>query len=106
MRDLVRQHRRLFLLLTLAGVALRLFFIFKFPVTEGDTLIYGDIAKNWLAHGIFGQTINGEPEPTLIRLPGFCCDRIMAWCWWCCVDTWCGSGVGNRASCVTRSLRF
>jgi 4-amino-4-deoxy-L-arabinose transferase-like glycosyltransferase len=49
----------------------RLFFIFKFPVTEGDTLIYGDITKNWLAHGIFGQTINGEPEPTLIRLPGY-----------------------------------
>jgi hypothetical protein len=71
MRDLIRQHRRLFLLLTLAAVALRLFFIFKFPVTEGDSLIYGDIAKNWLAHGIFGQTINGEPEPTLIRLPGY-----------------------------------
>jgi hypothetical protein len=71
MRDYIRQHRRLFLLLTLAAVALRLFFIFKFPVTEGDSLIYGDIAKNWLAHSIFGQTINGEPEPTLIRLPGY-----------------------------------
>src|ERR1700741_1976138 len=71
MIELIRQHRRFFLLLTLAGVVLRLFFIWKFPVTEGDTLIYGDIAKNWLDHGVFGQTINGAPEPTLIRLPGY-----------------------------------
>jgi hypothetical protein len=71
MIDLIRQHRRFFLWLTLAAVALRLFFIIEFPVTEGDTLVYGDIAKNWLDHHVFGQTINGEPEPTLIRLPGY-----------------------------------
>jgi hypothetical protein len=71
MIDLIRQHRRLFLLLMLAGVALRLLFIIFYPVTQGDTFIYGDIAKNWLSHGVFGQTINGEPEPTLIRLPGY-----------------------------------
>src|ERR1700760_4247448 len=71
MLELIRQHRRLFLLLTLAGVALRLVFIFKFPVAEGDTLIYSDIAKNWLDHGVFGQTMSGVPEPTLIRLPGY-----------------------------------
>lgn len=71
MIDLVRQHRRLFLWVMFAAVALRLFFILAFPVTQGDTLVYGDIAKNWLDHHIFGQTINGEPEPTLIRLPGY-----------------------------------
>jgi 4-amino-4-deoxy-L-arabinose transferase-like glycosyltransferase len=71
MIDLIRQHRRFFLLFTLAAVALRLLFIFKFPVTEGDTLVYGDIAKNWLDHHVFGMTINGQPEPTLIRLPGY-----------------------------------
>src|SRR5690349_13909408 len=71
MIELFRQHRRLFLLLLLAGVALRLFFIFVFPVTQGDTLIYGDIAKNWMEHRVFGETIDGQPEATLIRLPGY-----------------------------------
>jgi hypothetical protein len=71
MTPLIRQHRRLFLWVTLAAVALRLFFIVEFPITQGDTLVYGDIAKNWLDHHVFGQTINGEPEATLIRLPGY-----------------------------------
>ena len=34
-------------------------------------MIYGDIAKNWLHHGVYGLT--GAPEllPTYIRLPGY-----------------------------------
>jgi 4-amino-4-deoxy-L-arabinose transferase-like glycosyltransferase len=71
MIEFIRQHRRLFVLLTLAGVALRLFFIMVFPITQGDTLVYADIAKNWLDHHTFAQTIDGQPEPTLIRLPGY-----------------------------------
>jgi len=32
-----------------AGAALRLWFIHAYPeVPEGDPLIYGDIAKNWM----------------------------------------------------------
>jgi len=61
-----------FLLGTLAAFALRLFFYFKFRHIEGDSLIYGDIAKNWLNHGIFGLTHrNGIVRPTWIRLPGY-----------------------------------
>jgi 4-amino-4-deoxy-L-arabinose transferase-like glycosyltransferase len=71
MIDLVRQHRRFFLLFVLLAVVLRLVFIFEFPVTDGDTLIYGDIAKNLLDHHVFATTVNGEPEATLIRLPGY-----------------------------------
>ncbi len=60
-----------FLLLTAAAFALRLLFFFKFPHVTGDSLIYGDIAKNWLDHGIYGLTHSEGVRPTLIRLPGY-----------------------------------
>ena len=61
-----------FILLALAaGAALRLWFIHAYPEVQGDPLVYGDIAKNWMLHGIYGRTINGLPQPTLIRLPGY-----------------------------------
>ena len=68
---MVRSHRRFFLLVTLAAFALRLIFYFKFPHVTGDSLIYGDIAKNWLDSGIFGLTHSDGVHPTLIRLPGY-----------------------------------
>jgi 4-amino-4-deoxy-L-arabinose transferase-like glycosyltransferase len=54
------------------GVTLRLWFISHVARIAGDTLIYGDIAKNWLEHGVYGfsQSAAG-PVPTLIRLPGY-----------------------------------
>jgi 4-amino-4-deoxy-L-arabinose transferase-like glycosyltransferase len=54
------------------GLALRLWFISHVARIAGDTLIYGDIAKNWLEHGVYGfsQSAAG-PVPTLIRLPGY-----------------------------------
>ena len=64
-------YRRFFLLLTLAAFALRLVFYFKFPHVTGDSLVYGDIARNWLDRGIFGLTHAGAVRPTLIRLPGY-----------------------------------
>jgi 4-amino-4-deoxy-L-arabinose transferase-like glycosyltransferase len=64
-------HRRFFLLATLAAFALRLIFYFKFPHVTGDSLIYGDIAKNWLDYGTFGLTHSDGVHPTLIRLPGY-----------------------------------
>jgi hypothetical protein len=47
-------------------------FVVHTPRIAGDTLIYGDIAKNWMQHGVYGfsQTASG-PVPTLIRLPGY-----------------------------------
>jgi len=69
---LVRESALLFLLVTLAALALRLIFFFKFPLIAGDSLIYGDIAKNWLTLGIFGLTHqHGIVRPTWIRLPGY-----------------------------------
>ena len=65
------ESRRFFLLATLAALALRLLFYFRFPHVTGDSLIYGDIAKNWLDRGIFGLTHSDGVHPTLIRLPGY-----------------------------------
>ena len=69
--DLVRRNWLFFLLVTIGGLALRIFFVFRFPHVAGDTWVYGDIAKNWLDHGIFGLMDNGAVRPTLIRLPGY-----------------------------------
>jgi len=60
-----------------AGLLLRLWFIHHLARVAGDSLVYGDIAKNLLLHHIYGFTEQG-PTPgstmirsTLIRLPGF-----------------------------------
>jgi hypothetical protein len=63
-------------LLALAlGAWLRLWFLWHFPQVNGDGLVYGDIAKNWLLHGIYGRTVYAAADatihPTLIRLPGY-----------------------------------
>src|SRR5215469_16644596 len=55
-----------------AGLLLRLWFINHAARIAGDTFLYGDIAKNWLTHGVYGFTRdNAAPVPTLIRLPGY-----------------------------------
>ena len=54
-----------------AGAALRLWFIHAYPEVQGDPLIYGGIAKNWMLHGVYGKTTSGSLLPTLIRLPGY-----------------------------------
>lgn len=68
---LLRQNWIFFLCATLAALALRLFFVCHFAHLAGDTLVYGDIARNWLTHGVYGLTDNGIIRPTLIRLPGY-----------------------------------
>lgn len=54
-----------------AGAALRRWFIHAYPEVQGDPLVYGSIAKNWMLHGVYGKTTSGTLEPTLIRLPGY-----------------------------------
>ncbi|HXY77678.1 MAG TPA: glycosyltransferase family 39 protein [Candidatus Acidoferrales bacterium] len=72
--NLIREQRRFFLGTTLAGLALRLFFVVYFPAVTDDSRIYADLATNWLQHGIYGQT-QANPEkailPTDARLPGY-----------------------------------
>src|SRR5215469_16777915 len=54
-----------------AGFLLRLIFLIRFPGVVSDSFVYGDIAKNWLQHGIYGLSGTDEISPTYIRLPGY-----------------------------------
>jgi Dolichyl-phosphate-mannose-protein mannosyltransferase len=59
-----------------AGAALRLWMIHAHPQIQGDSLVYGDVATNWLTHGIYGHSVGHDSgittiEPTLVRLPGY-----------------------------------
>jgi hypothetical protein len=55
-----------------AGLALRLWMLGKLFQVNGDSLIYGGIAKNLLLHGRYAlEGTGGELYPTLIRLPGY-----------------------------------
>ena len=71
MRQLLRRHLGFFLLAALAGLGLRLLFILRFPGVTTDSFVYGDIAKNWLQHGIYGLSGVDDITPTHIRLPGY-----------------------------------
>ncbi len=70
-RELLHKHSRFFLIATLAGIALRILFLIRFPAITADSFIYGDIAKNWLRNGVYGLTELDEIVPTYIRLPGY-----------------------------------
>ncbi|MGH9513248.1 MAG: glycosyltransferase family 39 protein [Terriglobales bacterium] len=67
----IRESVRFFMTATAAAIVLRLMFIFWFPSITTDSFIYGDIAKNWLQHGIYGVASAGEVVPTYVRLPGY-----------------------------------
>ena len=54
------------------GAALRLWMMNAIPQVEGDTLLYGNLAKSLLLHGRFAMADgNGVLHETLIRLPGY-----------------------------------
>ena len=71
MRDLVRKHLKFFLLTSLAALALRLLFVFKFPAIVSDSAVYADIAVNWLQHSAYAFTDGTQIVATDIRLPGY-----------------------------------
>jgi 4-amino-4-deoxy-L-arabinose transferase-like glycosyltransferase len=68
--ELVRKNARFFLGASLAALALRLLFVFRFPAVVDDSRLYADIATNWL-HGVYGITNSGQVVPTFSRLPGY-----------------------------------
>lgn len=53
------------------GLALRLFFILKNPATSGDTVIYEQIAENWLKHHLYAMDVSGQLLPVDLRMPGY-----------------------------------
>ena len=55
-----------------AGLVLRLSMLKHLFVVNGDSLIYGGLAKTLLLNGRYELTLGGgAPVPTLIRLPGY-----------------------------------
>jgi hypothetical protein len=55
----------------LAGLALRLFFIWRFPFYSGDTAYYEELARNWLYHGVYGFYSHGRLLASDARAPGY-----------------------------------
>jgi hypothetical protein len=56
---------------TAAGISLRLFFILKFPANSGDTILYEQMATNWLKHHIYAMEVNGAIQAVDLRMPGY-----------------------------------
>ena len=71
MLSLLRHATKHVLIALVSGLLLRLWFIHYYPVVDGDSLVYGEIARNWFWHGIYGFTRANGIHPTLIRLPGY-----------------------------------
>jgi hypothetical protein len=55
----------------LLGLALRLLFILKFPANSGDTILYEQMAANWLQHHVYAMNVNGAITPVDLRMPGY-----------------------------------
>jgi len=55
----------------LAGACLRMLLVLKFPAGSGDTVIYEQLATNWLKHGKYAMDIAGLPVPVDLRMPGY-----------------------------------
>jgi hypothetical protein len=60
-----------FLPALLAGLALRLFFVWRFPFYSGDTAYYEELARNWLYHHVYGFYSHGQLLPSDERAPGY-----------------------------------
>src|SRR5208282_5299825 len=59
-------------LAALAGLALRLFFVLRFPATDsGDAPFYIELAWNWLKKGVYGFPVSGHLTPVDMRVPGY-----------------------------------
>jgi hypothetical protein len=54
-----------------AGLCLRLFFVLRYPANSGDTVLYEQIAANWLQHHLYAMNVNGQLMPVDMRMPGY-----------------------------------
>lgn len=69
--EFVRKNLKFFLWVTAGALCLRLFIRYKLDLVAGDSLVYDEIAKNLLNHGIYGLTRSDGLHSTLVRLPGY-----------------------------------
>ena len=54
-----------------AGLCLRLFFVLKYPASSGDTVLYDQMATNWLKHHVYAMDVGGAVTPVDLRMPGY-----------------------------------
>jgi hypothetical protein len=54
-----------------AGLCLRLFFVLKYPGNSGDTVLYEQIAANWLQHHVYAMSVHELVTPVDMRMPGY-----------------------------------
>lgn len=54
-----------------AGACLRFFFVLKHPASSGDTILYEQIATNWLKHHVYAMNVDGAITAVDIRVPGY-----------------------------------
>src|SRR5271163_3054647 len=55
----------------LLGLGLRLLFILRFPANSGDTILYEQMATNWLQHHVYAMNVDGAITPVDLRMPGY-----------------------------------
>jgi 4-amino-4-deoxy-L-arabinose transferase-like glycosyltransferase len=59
-------------LAAIAGLALRLFYVLRSPVTDsGDAPFYIELAWNWLRNGVYGAVVGDRLMPLDTRVPGY-----------------------------------
>ena len=54
-----------------AGLCLRLFFVHNYPMVSADTVLYEQMAGNWLEHHVYAMTVEGGIVPADLRMPGY-----------------------------------
>jgi 4-amino-4-deoxy-L-arabinose transferase-like glycosyltransferase len=66
-----RRFRGIAALVLICGLLLRVYFLQRHAFLAGDSILYQDIAQNWLHAHVYGLSTDAAPRPTLIRLPGY-----------------------------------
>jgi len=54
-----------------SGLCLRLYFVLQYPANSGDTVLYEQIAANWLKHHVYAMDVGGAVTPVDLRMPGY-----------------------------------
>jgi hypothetical protein len=62
------------------GLCLRLLFVLRFPASSGDTVLYDQMATNWLKHGVYAMDVAGAVQPVDLRMPGY--PAYLAFVYW------------------------
>jgi hypothetical protein len=66
-----RSRKRWWVLICLAGLVLRLAFLYFPRSSDDDTAVYAELGRNLVHTGTYGMYVNGRLLPSLFRLPGY-----------------------------------